>query len=109
MSIEQFRRIKRDVEDITEYYITSSDEYDIVEEGDSIADDILFKVLGHNNRKMTLPIDISVIKNYYFSSAIKEDRFYDTLVWMAMRYIAISTTISYYKWRENYNRENSSN
>lgn len=33
LSIEQFRKIKRDVEDITEYYVNSSDEYDIVEEG----------------------------------------------------------------------------
>lgn len=104
MSIEQFCKIKRDVEDITEYYVNSSDEYDIVEEGDSIADDILFKVLGYNNRKMQLPIDISIIKKYCFSADIKEEKFYDTLVWIAMRYIAISTTNSYYNWKENYNR-----
>lgn len=109
LSIEQFCKIKRDVEDITEYYVNSSDEYDIVEEGDSIADDILFKVLGYNNRKMQLPIDISIIKKYCFSADIKEEKFYDTLVWIAMRYIAISTTNSYYNWKENYNRENSSN
>lgn len=109
LSIEQFRKIKRDVEDITEYYINSSDEYDIVEEGDNIADDILFKVLGYNNRKMQLPIDISIIKNYCFSSAIKEEKFYDILIWIVMRYIAISTTISYYNWQKNYNKENSSN
>ena len=109
MSIEQFCKIKRDVEDITEYYVNSSDEYDIVEEGDSIADDILFKVLGYNNRKMQLPIDISIIKKYCFSADIKEEKFYDTLVWIAMRYIAISTTNSYYNWKENYNRENRSN
>lgn len=109
LSIEQFRKIKKDVENITEYYINSSDEYDIVEEGDSIADDILFKVLGYNNRKMQLPIDISIIKKYCFSADIKEEKFYDTLVWIAMRYIAISATISYYNWQENYNRENSSN
>ena len=104
MSIEQFRKIKKDVEDITEYYVNSSDEYDIVEEGDSIADDILFKVLGYNNRKMQLSIDISIIKKYCFSADIKEEKFYDTLVWIAMRYIAISTTNSYYNWKENYNR-----
>lgn len=109
LSIEQLRKIKRDVEDITEYYVNSSDEYDIVEEGDSIADDILFKVLGYNNRKMQLPIDISIIKKYCFSADIKEEKFYDTLIWIAMRYIAISTTIFYYNWKENYNRENSSN
>ena len=106
LSIEQFRKIKRNVEDITEYYVDSTNEYDIVEEGDSIADDILFKVLGYNNRKMQLPIDISIIKKYYFSADMKEEKFYDTLLWIALRYTVISTTNSYYKWQENYNRDN---
>lgn len=109
LTIEQFRKIKSDVENITEYYINSSDKYDIVEEGDTIADDILFKVLGYNNRKMQLPIDISIIKNYCFSPDIKEEKFYDTLIWIAMRYIAISTSIFYYNCQENYNKENSGN
>lgn len=109
LSIDQFRKIKINVEDITEYYVSSSDKCDIVEEGDSIADDILFKVLGYNNRKIQLPIDISIIKEYCFSADVKEEKFYDTLVWIIIRYIAISTANSYYNLKEKYNSENSSN
>lgn len=95
LSLEQFYKIKKDVDDITEYYISKQNEYDaVVEEGDSVADEILFKVLGYNNRKIKLPIDISIIKEYCFSTDIKEEQFYDTLLWIALRYIAISQSIS---------------
>ena len=53
LTLEQFRNIRRDIDEITDYYISRKKEYDsIVEEGESIADEMLFKVLGYNNRKI---------------------------------------------------------
>jgi hypothetical protein len=45
------------------------------------------KVIGKNGRKLSLPIDISIIKEYCFSTELKEDQFYDALMWIILRYI----------------------
>ena len=84
----------------------------VIEEGDTVANDILFKVIGKNGRKLSLPIDISIIKEYCFSTELKEDQFYDALMWIILRYIAISRCISWNKWLKEYEKnkdlENSS-
>lgn len=91
MSIEQFKSVARDVDEITDYYASKKEEFDaVIEEGDTVANDILFKVIGKNGRKLSLPIDISIIKEYCFSTELKEDQFYDALMWITLRYIAIS-------------------
>ena len=96
ITMEKFSDVSRDVDDITDYYASKKEDFDaVIEEGDHIANDILFKVIGHNDRKIDLPIDISMIKDYCFSSSLKENQFYDTLTWIALRYIAISKCISF--------------
>lgn len=96
ITMEKFSEVSRDVDDITDYYASKKEDFDaVIEEGDHIANDILFKVIGHNDRKIDLPIDISMIKDYCFSSSLKENQFYDTLTWIALRYIAISKCISF--------------
>lgn len=96
VTMEKFSEVSRDVDDITDYYASKKEDFDaVIEEGDHIANDILFKVIGYNDRKIDLPIDISMIKDYCFSSSLKENQFYDTLTWIALRYIAISKCISF--------------
>lgn len=96
ITMEKFSEVSRDVDDITDYYASKKEDFDaVIEEGDHIANDILFKVIGHNDRKIDLPIDVSMIKDYCFSSSLKENQFYDTLTWIALRYIAISKCISF--------------
>lgn len=96
VTMEKFSEVSRDVDDITDYYASKKEDFDaVIEEGDHIANDILFKVIGHNDRKIDLPIDVSMIKDYCFSSSLKENQFYDTLTWIALRYIAISKCISF--------------
>lgn len=113
LTMEQFKDIARDVDEVTDYYTSKKEEFDIViEEGDTVANDILFKVIGYNGRKISLPIDIQTIKDYCFSTELKKEQIYDALLWITLRYIAISKCLSFKKWEEEYEKnkllENSS-
>lgn len=102
LTMEQFKNISRDVDEITDYYASKKEKFDVViEEGDTIANDILFKLIGRNGRKIDLPIDIKTIKDYCFSTELKEEQFYDALMWITLRYVAISRCISWNKANEN--------
>lgn len=91
LTIKKFKEIIRDVDEITDYYASEKEDFDVViEEGDNVSNDILLKVIGANDRKIELPVDINIIKNYCFSTELKEEQFYDTLMWIALRYIAIT-------------------
>ena len=86
----------KQVDEITDYFIKFYDDNsDIVSECDDIANDLLFKALGKNNRKLELPINLSYIKNYCLSSSIKDIQLYDSLVWISLRLVAISYYIKY--------------
>ena len=109
ITIEQYEKVARDVDEITDYYASKKDEFDaVIEEGDVVANDILFKVIGKNDRKISLPIDISIIKEYCFSTELKEEQFYDALMWITLRYVAISRSITWNKCEEEYKKSNSS-
>ena len=93
---EKIRKVFRQVDEITDYYIKYySDDSDIVSESDDIANDLLFKALGKNKRVLELPINISYIKNYCLSSNIKNNQLYDSLVWIALRLVAINYCIRF--------------
>ena len=86
----------KQVDEITDYFIKFYDDNsDIVSECDDIANDLLFKSLGRNNRKLELPINLSYIKNYCLSSNIKDNQLYDSLVWITLRLVAILHCIKY--------------
>ena len=90
LTIKKYRDISRDIDEITDFYTSKKDSFDaVIEEGDTVANEILFEVIGNNDRTIKLPIDISILKEYCFSSQLKEEQFYDTLMWIALRYIAI--------------------
>ena len=112
--ITEYRAGRQNIDDITDYYASKKEEFDaVIEEGDTVANDILFKVIGKNGRKIKLPIDIKTIKDYCLSTEIKKEQIYDTLMWVALRYIAISRCLSWNEWLQEYERnkalENSSN
>ena len=93
---EKIRKVFRQVDEITDYFIKYySDDSDIVSESDDIANDLLFKALGKNERVLELPINISYIKNYCLSSNIKNNQLYDCLVWIALRLVAINYCIRF--------------
>lgn len=95
-SEEKIKSVFKQVDDITDYFIKYYDDNpDIVSECDDIANDLLFKALGKNNRKLELPINLSYIKNYCLSSSIKDNQLYDSLVWISLRLVAISYCIKY--------------
>jgi len=113
ITMEQFKSVARDVDEITDYYASKKKEFDVViEEGDTVANDILFKVIGYNGRKIKLPIDINTIKDYCFSTELKKEQIYDALLWITLRYIAISRCLSWNEWMQEYEKnkvlENSS-
>lgn len=109
LNIEQFKSVARDVDEITDYYTSKRKDFDVViDEGDTVANDILFKLIGKNGRKLTLPINISIIKEYCFSTELKEEQFYETLVWIVLRYVAISRCLTFKKWLEEYEKDKTS-
>lgn len=96
LTVKKYKEVIRDVDEITDYYASKKEDFDVViEEGDNVSNDILLKVIGNNNRKIELPVDINIIKNYCFSTELREEQFYDTLMWIALRYIAISRCLIY--------------
>ncbi len=104
--MEQYQSVARDVDDITDYYASKKEEFDaVIEEGDTVSNDILFKVIGKNGRKIKLPIDIKTIKDYCFSTEIKKEQIYDTLMWITLRYIAISRCLSWNEWLQGYEND----
>ena len=106
LTMEQFKSVVRDVDEITDYYASKKEEFDaVIEEGDTVADDILFKVIGRNGRKIDLPIDIKTIKDYCFSTELRKEQMYDALIWITLRYVAISRCLSWKKWLEQYEKE----
>lgn len=102
ITMEQFNSIKRDVDEITDYYASQKEDFDaVIEEGDYLANQLLFKVMKD---KLELPINISIIKKYCFSTELKEKQFYDAFMWIALRYIAISRCIIWQKCEEEYKK-----
>lgn len=103
---EKIRKVFRQVDEITDYFIKYySDDSDIVSESDDIANDLLFKALGKNERVLELPINISYIKNYCLSSNIKNNQLYDSLVWIALRLVAINYCIRFNSSLEDNNED----
>lgn len=106
LTMDIYNKVSRNVDEITDYYSSKKDGFDaVVEEGDNVANDILFKVIGHHDRKLELPIDVDILKKYCFSTDLREEQFYDTLMWIALRYFAISESISYYQWKDKYEKD----
>lgn len=95
-SEEKVRNVFNQVDDITDYFIKVHDDTDIINESDDIANDLLFKALRKNGRKLEIPINISYIKNYCLSSNISDNQLYDSLVWIALRLVAINYCIKYH-------------
>lgn len=62
-----YNKVSKNVDEITDYYSSKKDGFDaVVEEGDNVANDILFKVIGHHDRKLELPIDVDILKSIAF-------------------------------------------
>lgn len=72
LTMDLYHKVVRNVDDITDYYSSNKENFDaVIEEGDNVANDILFKVIGYNGRKIELPIDINILKKYCFSTDLK--------------------------------------
>ena len=96
ITMDFYRKIARDVDEITDYYTSKRDGFDaVIEEGDQIANDLLFKVIGYKGQQFDLPIDISCIKKYCLSAEIKKEQVYDVLMWIIIRFVAIDRRISW--------------
>ena len=100
------RKVFKQVDDITDYFIKYyDDDSDIVSECDQIAYDLLFKAIGRNERKLELPVSSSYIKNYCLSSNISNNQLLDSLVWIALRLVAINYCIRFNSSLEDNNED----
>ena len=62
MDLEQYKKVSSD-EDSTE---------EVLEEANTVADDLVMKTFGHNGRKLELPISLDFIKTYCIHTMVKE-------------------------------------
>lgn len=61
LTMDIYSKVSRNVDELIDYYSSKRDGFDaVVEEGDNVANDILFKVMGHKDRKLELPIDVDI-------------------------------------------------
>ncbi len=110
ITMQQYREVCRDADEITDYYVAKSEGFDaVVEEGDTVANDLLFKLIDNKKSRIELPIDIELLKKYSFSSNLKEEQFYDTLMWITLRYIAINRCLIWKKCDEEYEKSKAVN
>ncbi|MCI6266063.1 MAG: hypothetical protein MR598_04385 [Erysipelotrichaceae bacterium] len=104
ITIDKYREVARQVDEITDYYTSQKEDFNsVISEGDDIATDLLYKVIDHNERTIELPINISYIKTFCVSSNIKKEQLYDYLLWIALRYLAVSRCIKWKESKEIYN------
>lgn len=103
ITMEKYQEIAKDVDEITDYYRSKKEKFDsIIEEGNQIANELLFKVIGYNEQELDLPLDISCIKKYCLSSKIKKEQVYDVLLWIIIRYVAIDERLSWQVYLNDY-------
>ncbi len=102
ITLKQYEEVTRNVDEVTDYFTSKKESFDaVIEEADTVANDLLFKALGHNGRNLDLPLDISCIKKYCFSTEIKKEQLYEALLWIIIRYSAIIECIGWQDYLKN--------
>lgn len=97
ITLEKCYEIREQVDRVTSFCVSQKNDFDIIiEEGNHIANEILFKVISCNEL-FNLPIDIIGIKKYGLSSKIGLEQVYDVLFWIIIRYIAIIKCLTWQK------------
>ncbi|MDO5564989.1 MAG: hypothetical protein Q4F88_07155 [Eubacteriales bacterium] len=89
----ELKTISDEVYDTSDYFKFSKDKPanekvekygDIMEEADTIAFQLYSKIIGTNDRKISLPIKVEYIKEYCISPSIGNEKLEKTLVWLAL-------------------------
>lgn len=86
---EKFKEVAREVDDITDFFADwgENEEDDcIVSEGDMVADDLIYKVIGENDRKIQFPIQLKFVKDYCITSLISPKLMDQVITWIILRY-----------------------
>ena len=78
------------ITEITDYFIDEEDDI-ILEEGSTLVYDLLAKLTSTNNRNLTLPINLSYLKEYAINNNIDKENVIKEIVWM----IILLATIYY--------------
>ena len=107
ITIDKYKEIVNKVNIITDYYTSSRDNFkSIAFKSNDIATDLLFNVIYNNF--IELPIKIHDIKELCLSSGIKKEQLYDSLLWIALRYVAISKCIAWNEHNKSYDESKDS-
>jgi len=83
-TFEKYKKISKEVDEITDFFSAGNDD-SIISEEDSVTEELLAKVTGKNNRKISLPINIEFIKDYCISSLIETKEIDKILLWIVLR------------------------
>ena len=90
LSVSFYNEMVVDIDKIMSFYNSEKSDFNsIKEKGNYIANDLLFKVIDLKGQPLQLPIDISIIKEYFLKEEMKKEQFYNILLWIVIRYISI--------------------
>lgn len=85
---EKYQKIAKKVDNITDYFLSNDDD-NLVSDGDTIADDLIYKLVNYNGRKLNLPVKVEYIKEYSITSLVKDIELTKELIWIILRLATI--------------------
>lgn len=88
ISLNQLNKFNASSDNIIDYIEFDNDET-LLEEVFSVTDDLVMKISGHNGRKMSLPLDVDIIKKYCIHSMISERDVQKTLLYIVLNLCSI--------------------
>ena len=68
----QYIIMQRDIDDIFEFF-TEDEKMDEMNDSVDVASDLVLKAIGHNNRKLTLPISVNNVIDYSIHNSVSND------------------------------------
>ncbi len=93
ITIKKYKEMISQIDEITNYYTSKKNDFsNIIEKGNIIASNILYKTLN-DNKNSNLLIDIYPLKKYCLSLDIKKEQLYDVLIWIIIRLVAIERCV----------------
>ena len=88
--LEKINSVKRKVDEALDFFERIEDCYEIIEEADSVSDDLICKLLGNKNRKLDLPIKVQFIKDFCIHGMIEQKDIEKTLTLIVIKLSTIN-------------------
>lgn len=97
---EKYKKVERDADEIIDFY-EDNDLEEMMEEASTVTYDLIMKVIGHNSRKLELPVNIDFIKTFCIHNMVKEDDVHTTVLFILLEL----SSVCYCLKHNDYNKE----